>query len=224
MRTWSKGVVAVLALALSCSPLVAQGGPQDPPPGQQSGRDGFRSHGPMGPGKDRGRWGHGRGGFDRGGRSGGREFGYLRLLNDPAVRQQVGITDEQAAAIRTKVADFRKTKIRQRADLQVKRIDLRQLLAADKPDRAAINAKLQEISTSQLALEKSSVDFRLDMRDAITPAQREKIRQLMSERRGRGGPGRGGWGQPGQGRQGQRQRGQAPAPNPQGQPQPNPND
>ena len=60
------------------------------------------------------------------------------------MRQQVGITDEQAATIRKQEADFRKTAIRDRADLEVQRIDLKQLLAADKPDRAAINASCRK--------------------------------------------------------------------------------
>jgi Spy/CpxP family protein refolding chaperone len=149
---------------------------------------------------------------------GPREFGIARLLNDPAIRQQVGITAEQAATIRQQESDFRKTQIRDRADLQVKRIDLKDLLAADKPDRAAIDSKLQEISAAQLALEKSAIDYRLTMRDAISPAQREKLRQLMSDRqRCGGGPARPG--PQGAGRKGQR--GPAPEPNSQDRPQPN---
>jgi Spy/CpxP family protein refolding chaperone len=108
-------------------------------------------------------------------------------LNDPAIRQQIGLTAEQAAAIRQQESNFRKTEIRDRADLAVKRIDLRDLLAVDKPDRAAIDSKLREISAAQLALEKSSIDFRLNMRDAISPAQREKLHQLMADRRQRTG-------------------------------------
>jgi len=42
----------------------------------------------------------------------------------------------------------------------VKRVDLKDLLEADKPDRAAIDSKLQEISTARLALEKSAVHYR----------------------------------------------------------------
>jgi Spy/CpxP family protein refolding chaperone len=133
------------------------------------------------------------------------------------MRQQVGITDEQAATIRKQEADFRKTEIRGRADLEVKRIDLKELLAADKPDRAAINAKLQEISTAQLSLQKSAIDYRLTMRDAITPAQREKLRQLMRDRWQRDGRDRSG--ADGPGRRGPRS--QAPAPKPQGPPQSN---
>jgi len=121
-------------------------------------------------------------GFDRGQRGPRGEFGLSRLLSDPEIQQKVGVTPEQVAKIRQQESTFRKTEIRQRADLQVKRVDLGDLLAADKPDRAAIDAKLQEISTSQLALEKSRVNFRLDMRDALTTDQRQKLRQAMRDR------------------------------------------
>jgi len=230
MEIYSKAALAVLALALSCGPTLAQGDPQDPPPAQQGGPDGWGGGGHGWSGRDGGGWGHGqmRGGWGRGdgmGRhgfgGGGRGFGFMRLLNDPAVRQQVGITDEQAAKIRQQATDFRKAEIRNRADLAVKRIDLQNLMAADKPDRAAIDSKLQEISASQLAMAKSAVDFRLNMRDAITPEQRAKLRQVMKDRwsrDGRGGPG-GRGGPRGAGRGGHRgPGGAAPAPGSQGNP------
>jgi len=71
--------------------------------------------------------------------------------------------------------------------MQVKQLDLRDLLAADQPDRAAIDAKLQEISSARLALDKSAIDYRLNSRDALTPEQRDKLRQLMQDRREQGG-------------------------------------
>lgn len=218
MGNYSKAPFAVLVLALSCSPLLAQEGPPDPPAEHQGARDGFGSRGPMRSGEDQGRWGHRHSGFGRDGRNGRRHSGFARLLNDPSVRQQVGITDEQIVTIRKQELDLRKTEIRGRADLEVKRMDLNALLAADKPDRAAINAKLQEISAAQLSLQKSAIDYRLTMREAISPAQREKIRQLMRERWGRGG-GSGRSGPHAEGRSGQR--GSSATPAPPGQSQPN---
>ncbi len=217
MGPYSKTALAVLALALSCSPLLAQDGAPDQPPAHQGARDGYASRrGPMGSGENEDGWGHRHGTFGRDGR-GHRHSGFARMLNDPSIRQQVGITDEQAATIRKQEADFRKTEIRNRADLEVQRIDLKGLLAAEKPDRTAINAKLQEISTAQLSLQKSAIDYRLTMRDAITPAQREKLRQVMRDcwqRDGRGRPG-----PQGEGRSGPR--GQAPESKPQGSHQSN---
>ena len=228
MEIQSKAGLALLALALSCAPMMAQSDPQEAPAERQSGPDGMGPGGPMqpgGPGERRGGWSERQEGFGRGERMGGRgfgerrgEFGLARLLNDPAIREKVGITTEQAATIRLQETEFRKAEIRDRADLEVKRIDLENLLSAEKPDRAAIDSKLQEISTARLTLEKSSVHFRLAMREAITPAQRDKLHQLMSERRRHeGGPGRPGDPR-GEGRRGQQ--GPAPATDAQGQTQP----
>jgi len=237
-RICSIAALAMMALALGCSPLLAQGDPQGPPPppdlgagpdgggpGMRGGMDGGRMDGRMGPG---GRGGHGEwmrgreefrgrdGDFGGGGRMGGRGFGggdfmFGRLLRDSDLRKQVGISDDQVAKIRQQESEFRKTEIRDRADLEVKRLDLKDLLESDNPDRAAIDSKLQEISASQMALEKAAIDHSLDMRTAITPAQREKIRQIMKDRWQRGGPGGQG---PAAGRRGPR--GAGPGPGAQG--------
>jgi Spy/CpxP family protein refolding chaperone len=203
MKIETKFGLAALAVALTCGPMVAQEGP-DPagapadeallvPPGgpggpgaegfvDQDGPGGPRA--PMGPGAER----HDR--FERGPQGGHREFALSRLLSDPEIQQKVGISADQVAKIRQQESAFRKTEIRQRADLEIKRIDLRDMLAAEKPDRAAIDRQLQEISTSQLAIEKARIDFRLNMKDALTPDQREKLRQTLRERwQARRGPG-----------------------------------
>jgi len=189
----SKAALIALALLLSCSTVFAQGDPTGPPSDSSGAPGGMRQRGYMrqgGPGRDGDGRGRGRDGFGRDGRKDvrgrgmdGREFSLGRMLNNPDIREKLGLTPEQAAQIRQQASDFRKTEIRGRADMQVKRIDLRDLLAADKPDRAAIDAKLQEISSARLALDKSAIDYRLNSRDALTPAQRDKLRQLMQDRR-----------------------------------------
>jgi Spy/CpxP family protein refolding chaperone len=115
-----------------------------------------------------------------GGRGMGREFGQAGFLNNPAIRQRLGITADQTAKIRQQNSDFQKTTIRNRADLQVKRIELNDLLAADNPDRTAIEAKLSEVSAAQMAREKAAIDNRLAIRDILTPAQRQQLQQLRT--------------------------------------------
>jgi Spy/CpxP family protein refolding chaperone len=209
MKIPMKMGLAALALALSCGAMMAQDGPRDiagapggermGPGGPGGGADGFVDPGGpggpggarrMGPDGRRGDWGRGRGGRGR------REFGLSRILSNPEIEQKVGVTPEQVAKIRQQETAFRKTAIQQRADLEVKQIDLRDLLGADKPDRAAIDRQLQAISSSRLAMDKSRIDFRLNMKDALTPEQREKLRQAIKDRaqarrgeRRRGGPG-----------------------------------
>jgi Spy/CpxP family protein refolding chaperone len=139
-------------------------------------------------------------------------LGLSRMLSNPEIQQKVGVSAEQVAKIRQEESSFRKTSIQQRADMQVKQIDLRELLEAAKVDRGAIDRQLQAISASRLAMDKSRIDFRLSMKDALTPEQREKLQQAMRERRqaqrgtgprGPGGPG-------GRGLRGPRPTGTAP--------------
>jgi Spy/CpxP family protein refolding chaperone len=112
-------------------------------------------------------------------------------VSNPAVREKLGITAEQAEKIRLQTSEFRKAQIRSRADLEVKRLELDELLAAANPDRAAIDKKLEEISAAQLAQRKSEVDYRLRMRDTLTSEQRQKLQQMREEFRHHGPEGRG---------------------------------
>jgi Spy/CpxP family protein refolding chaperone len=102
------------------------------------------------------------------------------LLSNPATRQRLGITAAQSTKIEQQNVDFEKAQIRARADLQVKRIELNELLRADSPNRSAIDGKLQEVSSAQMALEKSAIDNQLAMRDILTPAQRQQLQQLRT--------------------------------------------
>ncbi len=116
-----------------------------------------------------------------------RQFMLARLVSNPSFRERVGITPEQATKIRTETLKFREDRIRNRANLQVSRLELKNLLSADNPDRSAIYQKLQEISAVKLAQAKSAVDFHLDMHAALTTDQQQKLRQMREDfRRSRG--------------------------------------
>ena len=135
------------------------------------------------------------------------------------MRQRLGITADQAAKIHQQELDSQKAQIRNGADLQVKRLELNELLAADNPDRAAIDAKLQEVSAAQMASQKAAIDNRLALRDILTPAQRQQLKTLRTA-----GPQTGGTAQTtpravagGRGGRGTAGRGATPPPAPQGQ-------
>jgi Spy/CpxP family protein refolding chaperone len=158
----------------------------------------------FGPGGMRPEMGMGRGG----------EMGVARFVNNPNMRQQLGITDEQVAKFHSMNEDFQKAGIQNRATMQIKRMELDDLLRADNPDRAAIDRKLAEVNTAQAAGEKANIDHMLAMRSLLTADQKAKLKTMMQNRPGpgmapgRGGPG--GRGSPGRGN------------NPQSQPQKQP--
>ena len=195
MQNRSKLALSLLAGTLALPSLFAQNppagsgsngpGPGDDPPSQHR----------MGPGQKRGPDGWQRGEGRRGGgqfhgmrgeHRGRGEFALARLAEDPAAREKLGITAEQAAKIHQETSEFRKTAIRGRADLQVRHLELQDLLRADSPDRAAIDKKLDEISAARLAQSKAEVHYRLAMREMLTPEQRQKLRQMRTEFRHRG--------------------------------------
>jgi len=219
MGLCSKFGLAILVLALGCTAVLAQQGPPPPPPAPNGAP---ARPGPGGPGRSmhvremhvwinsgRGRgwaeWGSRRNGdwgsaFGRGdmGFGGARSTGALaqaeRALNNPQIRQQLGISDQEATKLEQQVTDFQKTMVQDRANLDIQRIDLQSLLAAENPDRSAVDDQLQKVSDAQLAVRKSAVNFALTLKQEITPEQRQKIRDFLRERRF-GGQGRenGGW-------------------------------
>lgn len=191
--------LALLTGALAIPAVYAQapgtGGSQATPemgPGQH------RHMGPGGPdGKRTGAegwegrrgWG-GHGGF-RGMRGRHRRMGesmLARIAANPEMRDKLGLTPEQTTKITQETFEFRKARIRGRADVELKRVELENLMHAETPDRAAIDKKLDELSAARLAETKAAVHYRLSMREVLTPEQRQKLRAMMQEhgRRGEG--------------------------------------
>ncbi len=162
------GALIIPALAFS----------QGPEPDTPDGPGDFHAmgHGQWGPGHEEMGM-HGQMGMHRWvGR--GHEMGLEWVVNNPKLRQELGITDEQAAKIRQESLDFKKAEIRLRADMELKSLDLHSLLSAEKPDRAAIYRSLQEVSAAQMASEKARIDHHLATRELLTPAQTQKLREM----------------------------------------------
>jgi Spy/CpxP family protein refolding chaperone len=213
MHARSKLAVSFLAGIHAVPSLLAQNFPPGPGPDQSAAGDGPPPRHRMRPGQQGRPDGGRRGEEDRGGgrfrgmrghhgKRGG--FALARLIDDPMAREKLGITTDQASKIHQLTSEFRKSAIRGRADLQVKQLELQDLLGADSPDRAAIDKKIDEMSAARLAQAKARVHYRLAMRDVLTPEQRQKLQQTRAEscHRGfEGGPPRG-------------PRGRTPSPNP----------
>ena len=188
MRMHSKYTVALLSLAigsaLALGPLAMgqSAAPAPPPPAATASTHMHRhmrpqSMGPRGWGGDRDGW------RTMGWRHHHRHHGFMlaRMVNNPTFRERLGITPEQAQKIRSETLQFQENHIRNRADLQIKRLQLQNLMTADSPDRSAIDKQLQEISAARLTQTESDVNFYLDMRTALTPDQKLKLRQMRQD-------------------------------------------
>jgi|GEM_PF-6545530 len=145
---------------------------------------------------------------------GNRDFGLVRMLHDPSMRAKFGISDDQYTKLRSAFLDSSKAAIRGQADLKIKRLELANLMDADKVDRAQVDQKINEISALQGALMKNHIGTRLVVKETLTPDQLNKIsewrqsqaRRFMEDRM--------------QGRMGMMQRQQRPGMRPQQPPPP----
>ena len=130
-------------------------------------------------------WSQGPGGQRQGpgfGHHGGGMRG-LSLLAHPGVQEKLGLTPEQVGQLRGLFFEGARAGIRQRAELQVRRLELEELLQAEEPDRGAIEAKLGELSGAWHGLMAQRVEQRLALREILTPEQRQQIRTLRRQRR-----------------------------------------
>ena len=113
-------------------------------------------------------------GGDGPGRSGQR---LERMLND------LNLSAEQQAQVRRLAAD-RKSKARPlRKRMKQKRQELRALWRAERLDRGAILALTDEITAMRRSLQVARIDFRIGLHRALSPAQRDELRQRRSQRR-----------------------------------------
>ncbi len=82
------------------------------------------------------------------------------------------LTEDQQKQIKDLRTQIEKEILPLKSDLQVKSAELKQLLVAEKPDRAAINKKIDEIGSLRTQIQKKKVENQLKVRVLLTPEQR----------------------------------------------------
>ena len=191
------GLLVLIAAAIVT--WAQEGAPQGPGPAQSQAQAG---NGPQRWGGDgprrfaankAGGFGQRRMGWQRGGRRGfERGPSLLRVAENPRVRQYLGLTDEQVARLHQIGVEAEKASVETRADLQLRHIELRELLRADNPDHDAIMQKLDQVNALQGKMAKRRVETMLAARGVLTPEQQKKLKTFMENRGFGGGPGRAG--------------------------------
>ncbi|UCE63344.1 MAG: Spy/CpxP family protein refolding chaperone [Nitrospirota bacterium] len=117
-------------------------------------------------------------------------------LSPLAMKDELGLKEDQIKAIEPLEMDYRKHGIKSRADVRVAMIDLGSLLDQKNPDRSAISAKVDEISGIRKQMMMYRVDTLLKLKEILTPEQyaqfRSKIKAQMERGMGRRMHGMGG--------------------------------
>jgi Spy/CpxP family protein refolding chaperone len=97
--------------------------------------------------------------------------------------QKLNLTDQQQVQMRKLHADLEKKNIQTSAKIRLARIDMRELMLADKPDRAALEKKLREITDLQHQMKLDRLEHMLAVNGLLTPEQQKSWRDGMNRPR-----------------------------------------
>jgi Spy/CpxP family protein refolding chaperone len=100
----------------------------------------------------------------------------------PRLMERLNLSKEQKSQIEKLRADFQKQQIAQRAKVQTAAVELRQLLRAEDPDKAAIEKKINELAQLRAQLQTARVNHLLNVRKILTPEQQKMIRDAVEKR------------------------------------------
>jgi hypothetical protein len=103
----------------------------------------------------------------------------MTALDDTRVRTALGISDQQADSLRKIVTDTEIFTIQTGANIAVDSIELKELLRPDKPDKAAVMSKGNEISKNTSALISHYLDAIVEAKTILTPEQQKMIRAYL---------------------------------------------
>lgn len=117
--------------------------------------------------------------------------------------EELGLSDEQQQQLHALMSEARKSGLRARTDIQLKEMELEELMEAEEPNEAAIEQNLRGLSDLRQAALRQRIGHRLAFRRLLTAEQRHKLdrwrhhrrffvrrhlRQRWMERPGRNGP------------------------------------
>jgi Spy/CpxP family protein refolding chaperone len=127
------------------------------------------------PGMQRGyESGHRRGAPDRSHIVGHTFSSLLRHAKD------LGLTDEQITKLKSLMTEYKKTRIRDKADVKLARVDVRALAHDEKADMAAIESAVNKLQGAQAKMLLDGIKAVRAASATLTPEQREKWRSGRS--------------------------------------------
>jgi Spy/CpxP family protein refolding chaperone len=107
--------------------------------------------------------------------------GTMRTRRDPGqmMMERLKLTDQQKADMQKLRADMERAMVKTQSAIHLARIDLRQLVAAEKLDRSAIEKKVREISNLQQETKSALIDHLFSVYAMLTPEQQKTFKQHM---------------------------------------------
>ncbi len=101
------------------------------------------------------------------------------------MKRMLKLSDAQVSKIRNIMYTSRRSQIQRKAQLQLARLDLHQLVSKHRPDLKAVSTALDKVGKIELELKKSRVMMMLKMKAVLTRQQAEQLEQFNSRRKAR---------------------------------------
>ncbi len=101
-----------------------------------------------------------------------REHHFSRML------ASLGLDDKQTESIRAIRSKVKKDMVKKRAELEIARIDLRDLLAKDQVDMSAVETMVKKMSGLQTEIRIARIKSMQEIKAVLTPEQRKKLKEM----------------------------------------------
>jgi Spy/CpxP family protein refolding chaperone len=111
------------------------------------------------------------------------EHAGIGFPDPPGMPDELALTKDQTDKIKKIRSTARKQNIPLKSDIQLKEIELKELMDADSPDKNAVAAKVKEIDALRTQIKLNRMNARIDCRNVLTKEQKEKMEQMRSQRR-----------------------------------------
>ncbi|HZS10762.1 MAG TPA: periplasmic heavy metal sensor [Nitrospirales bacterium] len=173
----------VAALSVTAAPVWA-----DPERGEYGGHGEKGEKGGYGQGGGYG-GGHGMSGGHMGGWHGSTGHLLRHMLKH---EKEIGLKEDQVAKLKEMQLNLDRTRIKSEADIMIAERELKALVEDEKSDLGAIEAKLKQAESMEVALRLEAIKTRKAALALLTPEQREKEKaehEKMMQEHKMGGPG-----------------------------------
>jgi Spy/CpxP family protein refolding chaperone len=101
--------------------------------------------------------------------------------------EKLGLNEKQKTDIAGLRTEMEKSMVGIQAKIKIARIDMRNLVAAESPDKGAIEGKMKEVNDLQYQAKKMTVDHIFAVYALLTPEQQKMFKgQMMKRLSGRG--------------------------------------
>jgi hypothetical protein len=106
----------------------------------------------------------------------------LALLESDRIRIYLGLADPQVERLRQILVETEKANVKTRAEIELRSIELREALRADKPDRDEILKQVRQISDLRREMMEQHVGAILAAKAILSPEQQRRLFSLLENR------------------------------------------